>query len=131
MHARFRGMTLQTILRQHGITSTSAALATVLAGETALAAPASMVSSLVSAAVAGSSIAAGTAALVSMTKLWIGIGGSAVLGGAIGVFSQRATIAELRENETHAQQEVAKLSAKNTASAEAIRRPRSAARKYS
>jgi DNA-binding Lrp family transcriptional regulator len=109
---------LRSLLRQHGITSTSAALATVLANETALAAPATLANTIVGAAVANS-VAGGTAILTSAAKLWIGIAAAAAIGGAAGVVSQQRTIAELRENETHVRQQMAKLSIENAISVKA------------
>ncbi len=107
---------LRSPLRQHGITSTSAALATVLASETALAAPATLASSIVGAAVANGSVTAGTAVLTSTAKLWIGIAAAAAIGGAVGVVSQRGTIAELRDAQAKTRQELAKLPETNAAS---------------
>ncbi|MBI5771986.1 MAG: sigma-70 family RNA polymerase sigma factor [Verrucomicrobia bacterium] len=114
---------LRARLERRGITSTAAALATVLAHQTAVAMPAGLATSVTGAALAGGAIAAGAgigsgvlAAVTFMTKLQIGIGTALVGGGAIGFVIQaqhnaglHTEMAMLRQQN----QEIASLRAEN------------------
>jgi RNA polymerase sigma factor (sigma-70 family) len=106
---------LQTKLRRHGIDSTSTALATLLAGESICAAPAGLTASVTAAAVAASAAKVGALALVTVSKLQIGIAALAIAGGAVGLVTQQRTIQELRDHTATTQQQLARLATENAA----------------
>ena len=88
---------LRTALARHGVTSTSTALATVLANQLIIAAPSGLVASVTGAAVAGS--VAGTSAavvLMGMTKVQIGIASALAAAFATAYVVQGNTNASLR-----------------------------------
>ena len=102
---------LRACLERRGVTSTSAALATALANQVVIAAPAGLAASVAGAALAGGTAAgvavatgtAGTGGLaallnfMSMTKLQLGLSGALAVAGATGFVLQADTNAELRE----------------------------------
>jgi RNA polymerase sigma factor (sigma-70 family) len=98
---------LHALLARRGVSSTTAALGTVLAGQASAAAPAGLAASVTTIAVAGSAgagVAGGAwATFMSMTKLQFGIGSALLAAGATGLVVQmrdnaalRAEIAQLR-----------------------------------
>ncbi len=92
---------LHGLLARRGITSTSAALATILAGQPAVAAPAGLAAATTAGALAAAQGGAITfLQLMSMTKLMIGIATALVAAGGIGLVLQQQANARLRaENE--------------------------------
>ena len=90
---------LQAQLARRGLTSSTAALAVVLANQAVIAAPAGLAASVTSTALAGAA-AAGTAGLVAtfmtMNKLTLGLAGSIIVAGATGFVVQARTNMELR-----------------------------------
>jgi len=93
---------LRELLAKRGITSTTAALAVVLANQAGVAAPVGLAATVTSAALAGAS-ATGIAVFWGMTKLEIGIAGALVLAGIGGVVLQQKANAA-RRDEIHALQ---------------------------
>ncbi|HUR56128.1 MAG TPA: sigma-70 family RNA polymerase sigma factor [Opitutaceae bacterium] len=110
---------LGTKLRRHGISSTSAALAALLASETACAAPAGLVASITGAALGTGAAAASAVALITSAKLKVGIAAAVLAAGAIGFVAQQRTITALREDTAGAHQQLDRLAAENRAFARA------------
>jgi RNA polymerase sigma factor (sigma-70 family) len=67
---------LRRALARRGVTSTSTALATVLANQAGIAAPAGLAASITGAAVAGAGSAGAAAIFMGMTKIQIGLAGA-------------------------------------------------------
>jgi RNA polymerase sigma factor (sigma-70 family) len=118
---------LRMKLQRHGIGSTSAALATILAASPVSAAPEGLAASVTGAALASEGAIAGaaggtttgTAALLTAAKLKIGIAALLVAGGTFGLISQQLAIRELREAATNTRQQLARLAEENAALARA------------
>lgn len=96
---------LRTRLAHRGITSTAAAVATVLAEQTATALPAGLATNVTSAALGAGGIASGVAAglgtpgaiaLMSVGKLQIGIAGALIVASGTGLLLQTQHIQEMR-----------------------------------
>jgi RNA polymerase sigma factor (sigma-70 family) len=89
---------LRAQLSRQGITSTTAALATVLAQQALAAAPAGLASSVTATAVAGGGATAGGAFLIFMnlTKLQMGTAAALLVAGGTGLVTQASANAELR-----------------------------------
>ncbi|HVS54320.1 MAG TPA: TonB family protein [Opitutaceae bacterium] len=106
---------LRAQLARRGVTSTSAALATVLANQAVVAAPVGLAASVTGAALAGGSAAGAAvgagawATFMSMTKLQIGIAGALAATGAAGLALQAQSNAELRTEVASLRQENAAL----------------------
>jgi len=105
-------------LARRGVTSTTAALALALAGQSAVAAPAGLAAAVTHAALAGAAggglLAAGT--FMSMTKIQLGLTATLVAAGATGFVVQARTNADLRAELRQLQEEnrqVATLQAEN------------------
>ncbi len=89
---------LREILQRHGVASTSAALAILLANQTVSAAPAAVLASVTGASLAsGASAASGLGALVPLTRLQVGIAAAVMSAGAIGLVLQQRAILAWRE----------------------------------
>jgi RNA polymerase sigma factor (sigma-70 family) len=111
-------------LARRGVTSTSAALAAVLASQTVAAAPAGLAAAVTGWALAGVGAGAGAAAgggwiatFMSMTKLQVGISSALAVAGAAGFALQARTNAALRDEVASLRQEnaaIAPLQAENT-----------------
>jgi RNA polymerase sigma factor (sigma-70 family) len=90
---------LQAQLARRGLTSSTTALAVVLANQVGVAAPAGLAATVTSTALAGVAVA-GTAGLVAtfmtMNKLTLGLAGSIIVAGATGFVVQARTNTELR-----------------------------------
>jgi RNA polymerase sigma factor (sigma-70 family) len=107
---------LRAALEQRGVTSTSAALATALANQAVVAAPAGLAAAVTGAALAGGGVVAATVAgvgaasgsFMSMTTLQMGVSGALAVAGAAGLIIQANTNATLRD-------EIARLRDENTA----------------
>ena len=110
---------LRSLLRRHGITSTSAALASVVAGETTVAAPAGLATSVIGAALAGGGATVSAVTFMTVTKLQAGIAAAVLVGGTVGLISQHRTIAELRDTRADLQQQLAKSATVNATTAKA------------
>jgi RNA polymerase sigma factor (sigma-70 family) len=108
---------LGILLRRQGITSTSAALMAVMAGNTISATPSALVSGIIAGAVATSGASGTAMTLLTMTKLQMGIAAVVLIGGAAGLISQHFTIADLRGTGADMQQQLVKLAAENADSA--------------
>lgn len=85
-------------LARRGVTSTTAALALILAGQTAAAAPSGLAAAVTGAALAGAAGGGLVSVLtfMSMNKITIGLAASLVAAGATGLVVQARTNAELR-----------------------------------
>lgn len=118
---------LRALLERRGFTSTSAALAAVLANQAVIAAPAGLVATVTGAAIAGVSVAAGTAGaaagagalatFMSMTHLQIGITSALAIAGATGYMMQARANAALHREVAGLRQEnavIATLQAENS-----------------
>lgn len=104
-------------LGRRGVTSTTAALAVALAGQTAVAAPTGLATTITGTALAGAA-SGGLAALtfMSMTKIQLGLAAGLVVAGTTGFVWQARTNANLRTELQQLQQEnqqVAILQAEN------------------
>lgn len=73
---------LRVVLARRGIRSTTAALAVALAHQAAVAAPASLVTTITSVALAGAGAGGGLLTFMSLTKLQMGVASALVLAGA-------------------------------------------------
>ncbi len=115
---------LRAQLERRGMTSTTAALAAVLANQAVVAAPAGLAASVTGAALAGvGATAAGTAAaggiaatFMSITKLQVGISGALALAGATGLVLQAQSNVQLRNEAASLRQDnaaIATLRAEN------------------
>ncbi len=94
---------LRALLERRGVTSTSAALAAVLANQAVVAAPAGLVATVTGVALAGATVA-GTAAagglaatFMNLTKLQVGISGALAIAGAAGLTLQAQNNSQLRD----------------------------------
>lgn len=90
---------LEALLAKRGVTSTSGALALVLAQQAVVAAPAGLAASVSGAALAGGgALAAGGAlvAFMSATKLQVGLAGAVVLAGAGGIVMEERALRTAR-----------------------------------
>ncbi|MFT3782182.1 MAG: TonB family protein [Nibricoccus sp.] len=100
-------------LARRGIKSTAAALGTVMVGQLATAAPATLAATVTTAALAGTGTATGAAIVfMGMTKLQIGITAALAMAGGSFLWSEGRTLSKLEaENATLAQQttEISKL----------------------
>ncbi|HWA85764.1 MAG TPA: sigma-70 family RNA polymerase sigma factor [Opitutus sp.] len=105
--------TLRRVLIRRGIDSTAAALAAILAGETAVAAPAGLAASVAASAVAGTKAALLGAAFMTITKTQAAIAAFALLGGAGGLILQHQTSVKLRAANATLQREATRLAAEN------------------
>jgi RNA polymerase sigma factor (sigma-70 family) len=127
---------LRALLERRGVTSTSAALAAVLANQAVIAAPVGLVATVTGAAIAGvggtaaagvvgAGAGAGTVAtFMSMTKLQLGITGVLAMAGATGYIVQAKSNAALRREVASVRQENAAIA---TLQAENLRLARTAA----
>jgi TonB family protein len=110
---------LHTLLARQGITSTTAALALLLADHAVVAAPAGLATTVSGAALGGAAGSGGAFAfwsLMSTPKLSAGLASVAVLAVGIGVVVQQQTTADLRAEVESLQQQtpiVARLRAEN------------------
>jgi RNA polymerase sigma factor (sigma-70 family) len=103
---------LRDALRPHGVASTSAALAALLATQPASAAPAGLLASVTGAALSTGSVAAlELATTLTMTKLQAGIVAAVVCASAIGLIMQQRVISTLRAEAALAQRSAANGSA--------------------
>ena len=101
---------LRDLLRQHGVASTSAALAALLANQPVCATPAGMLASVTGAALSTAGAGGvGGVTFITMTKLQAGIAAAILLAGAIGLITQQRTIAALQADAARAQQRLAQL----------------------
>jgi RNA polymerase sigma factor (sigma-70 family) len=105
---------LHATLSRRGITSTSVALATLLAGESAAAAAPTGLAATVTSAATASAAVVSTVAFMSLPKISVGIGVLLLGAGAIGLVSQRRTIADLRKTQDRLDEQVATLTRANT-----------------
>ena len=90
---------LQGLLARRGLTSSTAALATVLASQGVMAAPAGLAAAVTSAALAGASaggVAVAVASFMTMNKLAVGVAGAVIATGIAGYIAQAKTAAQLR-----------------------------------
>lgn len=106
---------LRTRLRRHGIGSTSAALASVLASGTVSAAPAGLAASVTGAALATGGSAVAAAAFLTVSKLHVGIAAVVLAGAATGLISQQRSLSAWHQTANGARQQVAQLTMENTA----------------
>jgi len=83
-------------LTRRGVTSTAAALATLLAHQAVVAAPAGLTATVTSTALAAGGTAAATITFMSLTKLQLGLAGAVVLAGGGIALHQEQTNAHLR-----------------------------------
>jgi RNA polymerase sigma factor (sigma-70 family) len=116
---------LRLQLARRSVTSTAAAIATVLAQQTAVAVPAGLATSVTSAALAAAGMAGGVAAgsgasavltLMSVTKLQIGLAGALAVAAGTGLVFQAHHLAGLRSEIStlqHQNQTVAALQAEH------------------
>ena len=116
---------LRTLLEHRGVTSTAAAIATVLSHQAVVAMPVGLATSVTSAALAGGAIATGAGAgggasavitFMSVTKLQIGIAGALAVAGATGFVIQAQGNEGLRREMANLQrqnQEIASLQVEN------------------
>jgi TonB family protein len=115
---------LRSLLERRGVTSTSAALATAMANQVVLAAPAGLAASIAGTALAGGAAAGlataagastgGVAALMnfmSLSKLQLGFSGALAVAGASGFVLQADTNADLREEAARLRAQTAAVSA--------------------
>ena len=88
----------------------------MLAGETAVAAPAGLASAVTSAALAtgAATVGAGAVGLLALSKLQLGLAAAVVAGGAVGLVVQQRTISALREQGARSQAQLATLAAENS-----------------
>jgi len=112
---------LRALLERRGVTSTSAALAAVLANQAVVAAPAGLVATVTGAAIAGvgTTAAVGAAGAVtgggvlatfmSLTKLHVGITGALAIAGATGYVVQARSNVALRNEVASLRQENAAI----------------------
>ncbi len=98
---------LSGLLQRRGITSTTAALAVVLASQPGVAAPAGLAVTVTGAALAGATTGAGILTFMGMTKLQLGIAGVVIASGGVGVGIQARETAALRRELTALDQQVA------------------------
>ncbi len=90
------------------------ALTTVLASESVVAMPSNLATAVAGAALAGGSAsAAGAVTFMTTTKILAAIGAAVLIGGTVGLVSQQRTIAELRDRDARAQQQLAVLAAES------------------
>ena len=90
---------LRAALSRRGVTSTTAALTMALASQTGMAAPAGLVATVTTTALAGAAVVGGSAAVVgfmSMTKLSIGLAAAVFAAGTLGLVRQHETNETLR-----------------------------------
>ncbi|MDB6094635.1 MAG: polymerase, sigma-24 subunit, subfamily [Verrucomicrobia bacterium] len=90
---------LHAQLSRRGVTSSTAALAAVLANQAVVAAPAGLAASVTGAALAGGSTAGAAtaiAAFMTMNKMTMGMAGTLVLAGSTGYMLQARTATKLR-----------------------------------
>ena len=116
---------LHALLARRGVTSTSAALAMVLANQASAAAPAGLAASVTGTALAGTTAAAGgwLATFMSISKLQMGIASALAVAGATGYVWQARTNAGLRQEIVamrEQQQAIAALRAENQRLASAV-----------
>jgi len=111
---------LYALLARQGVTSTTAALALLLADHAVVAAPAGLATTVSGVAVAGAAATGGGTfalwSLMSTPKLLAGLSGAAMLAVGIGVVLQQQTTADLRAEVESLQQQtpiVARLRAEN------------------
>jgi TonB family protein len=107
---------LRTQLERRGVTSTTAALAAVLANQAVVAAPAGLVAAVTGVALAGSGAAAGAGAgggliatFMSMTKLQVGITSALAIAGTTGLVLQAQSNDTLRSEVATLRQENAQI----------------------
>jgi RNA polymerase sigma factor (sigma-70 family) len=110
---------LRAQLKRHRVASTATALATLLATETISAAPATLAANIAGAAVASGSAAVGAVALMTLTKLQVGIAAAVIVAGGAALVTQQRAIAELRETNVTTQQQMAQVTNEKTALAKA------------
>jgi RNA polymerase sigma factor (sigma-70 family) len=105
---------LRACLERHGVTSTAAAVATVLSQQAGVAMPAGLAANVTTAALAGAAMATGvgvagstsaTVAFMSVTKLQIGIAGALILAGGTGFVIQAQNNDVLRRQMADLQQQ--------------------------
>ena len=113
---------LRGLLGRHKIASTSAALAALLASETIAATPAGLAATITGAALAAGGATAATAgavALLSVSKLQIGLAAAVIASGAVGLVTQQRSLSTLHEQVAITQQQLAQLATENAAFATA------------
>jgi RNA polymerase sigma factor (sigma-70 family) len=106
---------LRNQLSRRGLTSTSAALALILANETAVATPAALASTIVSSAASAGVAAGGSIVFMTVSKLQIGIVSAIIAAGAAGLIWQQRTIARISAVSAATQQRAEALSTENAA----------------
>lgn len=108
---------LRALLKRRGVTSSAAALGTVLASEAVTAAPVGLAASVSSAALAGA--ATGTATtltlvkIMTMTNLKLGISALVIAGAATALVIHHQAQTTLREENESLQQQIAELRSEN------------------
>jgi RNA polymerase sigma factor (sigma-70 family) len=108
---------LRSLLKHRGVTSTAAALGTVLASEAVTAAPVELAATVSSAALAGA--AAGTATtftvlkIMTVTNLKLGVSALVIAGAATALVVQHQTQTTLREENDSLQQQITQLQSAN------------------
>ncbi|MCX6956305.1 MAG: sigma-70 family RNA polymerase sigma factor [Verrucomicrobia bacterium] len=110
------------LLQRRGIASSGAALATVLATQSAVAVPPALAASITGAAL-GSGAAATAAVFLSMTKLQVTVASLVAAGAVAGLVFQQHTIASLREAAASPEPRPATLVATGTPPAPTPTRP--------
>lgn len=117
---------MHALLARRGMTSTTAALALTLTGQTATSAPAGLAGTVAGAALAGAAagtVGGGLVAFMSMSKIQVGILATVALGGLAGYLSQTKVNENLRREIdalSGSSQEIAALQAENRRLADTV-----------
>jgi len=101
---------LHGLLVRRGIKSTATALGLVLADQLATAVPATLASTVTSAALASAASATGARLFMGMTKIQIVIAASLVVAGGLALWSQRQTESQLQAENSALLQQTAEIS---------------------
>ncbi len=106
---------LRAVLQRRGVASTSFALAALLGTEAIAATPAALATTITGAALASGTAATSAAAFLGLTKLQAGLAAVVLAGGTAGLITQQVALSSLREQTAATTQQVAQLTAANTA----------------